>query len=92
MLKPKESLRIFIDAPGQEGVAAVKTMTRRQVMREWKTQDAGYARRDVYSAALGPFAVAKGAIEYYATVVGTAAARTDQPQAPTDVYTLKILA
>jgi hypothetical protein len=91
LLKPGDSLRIFINAPGQEEVISVKLMTRRLGTQEWNASDASHAGREVYAAKLGPFAAGDGAIEYYATAPGKSQALTDPPQAPVNVYTLNIL-
>lgn len=92
LLKPEESLRIFINAPGQEGMATVKLMTRCRGAQTWKAQDATHAGRNVYFAKLGPFAATDGTIEYYATAPGKSSDMTDPPQAPANVYTLNLLA
>ena len=76
LLKPGESLRIFIVAPGlvasglEEG-SAVKLHTRRQGAAGWQISNAAHAGRDVYSAQLGPFAARDGTIDYYASAPGT---------------------
>jgi hypothetical protein len=92
LLKPAETLRIFINAPGYEGITAVKLMTRCRGAQAWKTLDATHAGRNVYFAKLGPFAAADGTIEYYAAAGGTSSAITDPPQAPANVYILNLLA
>jgi hypothetical protein len=92
ILKPGESLRIFINAPGHTDVVPVKLHTRRQGTQEWRTTDATHAERNVYKAKLGPFLALDGAIEYYASVPGESKELTDPPQAPTNVYTLNVLA
>jgi hypothetical protein len=92
LLKPAESLRIFINISGLEEVTTVKLLTRRQGTENWNTLDAEHAGRGVYAAKLGPFTAKNGAIEYYATATGKSDALTDPPQAPGNVYTLNILA
>jgi len=96
LLKPAESLRIFIVAPGlvvsglEEG-GAVKLHTRRQGATQWQTSSAAHAGRDVYSAQLGPFAAGDGTIDYYASAPGTPEPLSDPPLAPVNVYTLNIV-
>jgi len=91
LLKPGESLRIFIVAPGLEEVAEVKLHTRRQNTQEWQTSTANHAGRSVYTAQLGPFQASDGAIEYYATAANDSQLLCDPPQAPLNVYTLNIM-
>lgn len=91
LLKPEESLRLFIHTPGQTEVVSVKLMTRCERTRVWRAQDATHAGRNVYFAKLGPYAAADGTIEYYAAAPGKSSALTDPPQAPTNVYTLNML-
>ncbi len=91
LLKPGESLRIFIHVSGQHEVAQVKLFTRRQGTQTWDPSSAAHAGRNVYAANLGPFAAADGAIEYYATVLSKSQTFTDPPQAPLNVYTLNLL-
>jgi hypothetical protein len=91
LLKPGESLRIFIVAPGQKNVAEIKLLTRRQGARPWQSSSAIHAGRSVYTATLGPFAVGD-AIEYCATATGDQGPLSAPPQAPLHVYTLSILA
>jgi hypothetical protein len=91
LLKPGESLRIFIVAPGLKEGSAVTLHTRRQGALYWKTIDAIHAGRDVYAAHLGPFDAADGSIEYYASAIAEAKLLTDPPQAPSNVYMLNLL-
>ena len=91
LLKPGESLRIFIVAPGQEEVAEVKLLTRSQGTHPWQSSAAAHAGRSVYTARLGPFEAADGTIEYYATAPGRSRLLCDPPQAPINFYTLNIL-
>ena len=91
LLKPGESLRIFIHVSGQHEVAQVKLFTRRQGTQTWDPSGAAHAGRNVYAANLGPFAAADGAIEYYATALSKSQTFTDPPQAPLNVYTLNLL-
>ena len=96
LLKPGESLRIFIVAPGHvapghEEVAEVKLLTRRQGTRPWQSSTAAHAGRSVYTARLGPFEAADGTVEYYATVRDGSQLLSDPPQAPVNFYTLNIL-
>jgi hypothetical protein len=92
LLKAGESLRIFIIAPGLEGITEVRLLTRRQNMQTWLTQPAAHAGRSVYAAQLGPFQKDDGAIEYYATAANDSQLFRDPPQAPSNVYTLNVLA
>jgi hypothetical protein len=92
LLKPGESLRIFIELSGQHEATGVKLFTRRQGTQKWIPSDAAHAGRNVYSAKLGPFAASDGAVDYYATVPGKSQTLSDPPQAPLNVYTLNILA
>jgi hypothetical protein len=97
LLKPGESLRIFIVAPGCGEMAEVKLLTRPQGTQTWQTSTAAHAGRSVYSAALGPFAAADRTIEYYVTATaspqttGKSQALSAPPQAPVNVYILNIL-
>ena len=97
LLKPGESLRIFIVAPGCGEMAEVKLLTRPQGNQTWRTSTAVHAGRSVYSATLGPFTAADRTVEYYATA--TAGAQTAgksqvlsaPPEAPVNLYMLNIL-
>jgi hypothetical protein len=91
LLKPGESLRIFIVAPGLEEGGAVTLHTRRQGALYWKTVAAIRAGRDVYAAHLGPFDAVDGSIEYYASAIAGAKLLSDPPQAPANVYMLNLL-
>jgi hypothetical protein len=91
LLKLGESLRIFIIAPGQESTD-IKLFTRRQTAQEWQTSAAAHAGRSVYTAKIGPFQADDGAIEYFATAKAKSELLSDPPQAPTNVYTLNIMA
>jgi len=90
ILKPGETVRIFIVAPGQE-VVDVKLQTRRQGTKQWQSSVAAHAGRSVYTASLGPFKSEDGAIEYYANAPGGSQPLSDQRQAPANFYTLNIL-
>ena len=92
LLKPGESLRIFIVAPGLEESGEVKLLTRIQGARQWRTSTAAHAGRDVYAAQLGPFEAGDGTIEYYAGAVSKVQTLADPPQAPVNVYTMNLLA
>ncbi len=91
LLRPGESLRIFINTPGPLEHISVKLMTRRLGTQEWTASDATHAGRNVYAAKMGPFPRGAGAIEYYATAPGKSGTLTDPPQAPLNVYNLNIL-
>jgi hypothetical protein len=91
LLKPGESLRIFIVAPGLGAASEVELHTRSQGTRQWKTSAAVHAGRDVYAAQLGPFEAGDGTIEYYAEAAGKAQPLSDPPQAPVNVYTMNLL-
>lgn len=97
LLKAGESVRIFIIAPGivaagLEGIAEVNLLTRRQNTQGWRTHPAVHAGRSVHTAQLGPFQKDDDAIEYYATAANSSQLFCDPPQAPLNVYTLKVLA
>jgi len=92
LLKPGESLRIFIVAPGLAEGGEVKLFTRRQGVRQWHSSMAAHAGRDVYAAQLGPFAADDGTLEYYATATGGTETFCDPPQAPENLYILNIMA
>lgn len=91
LLKPGESLRLFINCPGQQDVVAVKLLTRRQGIQKWDVTEATHVGRNVYSAQLGPFSDHYGSIEYYATASGSSQHLSDPPQAPLNLYTLNLL-
>jgi hypothetical protein len=90
LLKPGESLRLFINCPGQKDVIAVKLLTRRHGTQQWDATEATHVGRNVYSVKLGPFAPGDGAIEYYAAASGSSQHLSDPPQAPLNVYTLNL--
>jgi hypothetical protein len=90
LLKPGESLRIFINVSGKEKVRTVKLLTRSQASQIWRAIEARHAGRNVYAVNLGPFTAEDGIIEYYATAVGESEHR-DPPHAPSNVYALNIL-
>ena len=90
LLKLGESLRLFINCPGQKDVIAVKLLTRRHGTQQWDATEATHAGRNVYSVKLGPFAAGDGAIEYYAAASGGSQHLSDPPQAPLNVYTLNL--
>jgi hypothetical protein len=92
LLKPGESLRIFIVAPGLEESGGVKLHTRRHGAPQWQTSTATHAGRGVYAAQLGPFDAGDGTIEYYAAAPGKPQPLCAPPQAPVNVYTLNLLA
>ena len=89
IMKPGETLRLFIVAPGQEG-AEVRLHTRGQGAGQWQSVAAAHAGRSVYTATLGPLQSEDGTVEYYASVPGGTV--TDPPQAPANFYALNILA
>jgi hypothetical protein len=97
LLKPGESLRIFLVAPGHGETAQIKLLTRPQGTQTWQTSTASHAGRSVYSVTLGPFTAADRTIEYYATatanprMTGKSQPLSAPPQAPVNVYTLNML-
>ncbi|HXW89014.1 MAG TPA: hypothetical protein VEK33_00565 [Terriglobales bacterium] len=92
LLKPGESLRIFIVAPGQQEVREVELFTRCQGRQEWQASEATHAGRSVYAATLGPFPAADRTIECYVTVTAQSLTLSAPPQAPRNVYRLNLLA
>jgi hypothetical protein len=90
-LKPGESLRIFIVAPGQQNVLQIQLMTRRQGTQAWQLSPVTHVGRSVYAAKLGPFAAGDDIIEYCSTAVEQGNL-TAPPQAPLRAYTLSVLA
>lgn len=92
LLKPGESLRIFLVAPGQENVLAIKLLTRRQGTQPWQSSPAVHAGRSVYTVKLGPFEAGDDTIEYCATASSEQGTLSAPPQAPQHVYTLNVLA
>ena len=91
LMKAGESLRLFLVAPGQEGID-VSLHTRLQGTRQWQSSAAAHAGRAVYVASLGPFKAGDGAIEYYASSLGEGRLFSYPPQAPVNVYTVNVLA
>jgi hypothetical protein len=91
LLKPGESLRIFIVAPGLGEAGKVALLTRREGAETWQNATATHAGRDVFAAQLGPFNAGDGTIEYYATARSEPETLCDPPQAPGNFYTLNIL-
>ena len=91
LLKPGESLRIFVVALGQQETAGVKLQTRRQGTQQWTTSTASHAGRGVFTAQLGPFPRGTGGVEYYTTASSTSGLLSDPPQAPENLYRLSIL-
>lgn len=91
LLKPGESLRIFIVAPSQQDTAGVKLLTRTQGSLQWTVSTASHAGRGVFAAQLGPFQKGDGAFEYYATASGESGVLSDPPQAPENLYRLNVL-
>ncbi|MEO8736112.1 MAG: hypothetical protein ABI380_06195 [Edaphobacter sp.] len=91
LLKPNESLRIFIVAPGDETVSTVNLHTRRQGELEWRTTAATHAGRSVYTAQLGPFTGVDGTVEYYVSARGASALHTDPPGSPKNVYSVNLM-
>jgi hypothetical protein len=92
VLKPGESLRIFIVAPGHADVLPIQLHTRRQDTQAWQSSAATHVGRSVYAAKLGSFAADDEIIEYYATAADEQANLTAPPQAPQRTYTLSVLA
>jgi hypothetical protein len=93
LMKPGESLRVFIVAPGLEE-SEVKFHTRHQGQSEWKVQPAAHAGRSVYSVSLGPFSAQDETVEYYASAAPSERTESllDPPEAPRNAYTLNIIA
>jgi hypothetical protein len=91
LLKPGESLRIFIVAPGQPNILDIKLLTRRQGTQAWQSSPVTHVGRSVYAAKLGPFAAGDDIIEYCATAAeqGPLGAPLEAPQ---HAYTLNLLA
>ncbi len=92
LLKPGESLRIFINLSGSHEADEVKLFTRSQGEQKWTSWDAQPAGRSVYAAKLGPFAARDGAIDYYASARAKSQTFSDPPLAPLNFYTLNLLA
>ncbi|MGB8481708.1 MAG: hypothetical protein WCE63_23135 [Acidobacteriaceae bacterium] len=92
LMRPGESLRIFIVVPGQQNILEIKLLTRRQGTKPWQSSAAIHSGRSVYAATLGPFAAGDDAIEYCATVVDGKESFSAPPQAPLRTYTLSVVA
>ncbi len=90
LLKPGESLRLFIVVPGVNG-AKVKFHTRRVGQHDWEAQSATHAGRNVYTVQLGPFPMKDGAVEYYASADAAGQSLTDPPEAPQNSYRLNMM-
>ncbi|MGB6304240.1 MAG: hypothetical protein WBF45_10850 [Acidobacteriaceae bacterium] len=92
LMKPGESLRIFIVAPEQNNILQIQLRTRRQGTQAWQSSAVTHVGRSVYAAKLGPFAAGDDVIEYCATTAGEQENLTAPPQAPQQTYTLSVLA
>ena len=92
LLKPGESLRIFIVAPGHADVLPIQLLARIQGTHEWQSSLVTHVGRSVYAANLGPFSARDEVVEYYATIAGQQEKLTAPPQAPQRTYTLTVLA
>lgn len=92
LLKPGESLRIFVVAPGQQNIVSIQLLTRCQGTQGWQSSPATHVGRSVYAAKLGPFSARDEVVEYYATIAGQAENITAPPQAPRRTYSLTVLA
>ncbi|MGC1871867.1 MAG: hypothetical protein WA700_12980 [Acidobacteriaceae bacterium] len=92
LLKPGESLRIFIVAPGQADILPIQFLMRRQGTQAWQSSPVSHVGRSVYAVELGPFAEGDDVIEYYAITGGEQGALTAPPQAPRRTYMLSVLA
>jgi hypothetical protein len=92
LLKPGESLRIFIVAPGQQNILPIQLLTRHQGTQAWQSSPVTHVGRSVYAAKLGPFAAGDEIIEYYVTTFGEQITLTAPPQAPLHSYTVTVLA
>ena len=90
LLRPGETLRLFIVAPGQDA-ADVRLETRRQGTGAWQSTPAAHAGRSVYTAALGPFQSEDGAIEYFASTSAEGQSLSDPPGAPVNFHSVNIL-
>lgn len=92
LLKPGDSLRLFIVVPGLER-ADVKFHTRAQGQKDWKRQPAPHAGRGVYTVMLGPFTAEDESVEYYASASAPGQSRlfVDPPEAPKDSYRLNLV-
>ncbi|MGH9617849.1 MAG: hypothetical protein ACRD28_14010, partial [Acidobacteriaceae bacterium] len=92
LMKPGESLRIFIVAPGHESGAKLNLLTRRQGIEPWQSFPAVHAGRSVYTAQLGPFAASDGAIEYCVRAANEHERSSASEQSSSHVCTLNLLA
>lgn len=90
LLKPGESLRLFIVAPGA-GSRQVQFHTRPEGQSEWNTQSAVHAGRNVYTVQLGPFSQQDKMIEYYASANAQGTSLVDPPEAPRNAYKLNLM-
>ncbi len=92
LLKPGESLRLFIVALESRGNArAVTFYSRSDDRKVWQAQMAVPAGRSVYTAQLGPFCVQDGTVQYYASLEAEGKRFFDPPEAPENAYWLNIL-
>jgi hypothetical protein len=92
LLKPGESLRIFIVVPGQKDILPIQLLTRRQGAQAWQSSSVTHVGRSVYAAKLGPFQANDDVIEYYATTAREQGNLTSPVEAPQRTYTLSVLA
>lgn len=95
LLRPGESLRLFVVAPGIDaGTSEVKLHLRREGRDEWESRNAQHAGRNVYTVQLGPFSASDGTMHYYASALSPGATEdlVDPPEAPRNVYLLNLLA
>ncbi len=92
LLKPGESLRIFIVAPGQQDLVPMQLHTRQQGTQAWQSHPVTHVGRSVYGATLGPFSAGQEIVEYYATTGGEQGNFTAPAEAPQRAYTLSVLA
>jgi hypothetical protein len=87
LLRPGESLRIMIVAPGGPPPESVALYTRIRGTGEWSPVPAKLLGRHTWEAALGPFRAAGSLVDYYAR-----AGRLTAPfDAPRLFYTVTIL-
>lgn len=94
LLKPGQTLRLFIVAPGmQPDSAEVRLHLRREGRNDWESQTAKHAGRNVYTVQLGPFSDQDGTVHYYASAVirGKSQPFVDPPEAPRNAYSLNVL-
>lgn len=95
LLRPGESLRLFIVAPGIDaGSAEVKLHLRPEGREEWETWSAQHAGRNVYTVQLGPFSESDGTVHYFAsaTAQGLSQSLVDPPEAPGNAWLLNLIA